>query len=173
MDDTRARRAGSPVLTAPDATITPGDIEQARARLRGAIRETPCAHSEPLSELTGTRCFVKLENLQMTGSFKERGAANLLMQLPPAERARGVVAASGAAPAPSTTVFSISSRRSTAFASSSSATVTISCTISRAIANACAPTSRTAMPSAIVAAAAARVRRPAATDFTIAGSFSD
>ncbi|HEY7648611.1 MAG TPA: threonine ammonia-lyase [Methylomirabilota bacterium] len=70
------------------------DIEAARARLQGAIYETPCAYSQTLSELTGTECFVKLENLQMTGSFKERGAANLLLQLEPAERARGVVAAS-------------------------------------------------------------------------------
>src|SRR5262245_13387970 len=69
-------------------------IEQARARLRPTLFETPCAYSETLSELTKARCFVKLENLQMTGSFKERGAANLLLQLDDAERARGVVAAS-------------------------------------------------------------------------------
>jgi len=70
------------------------DVEAARARLRGAVYETPCAYSQTLSELTGTRCHVKLENLQMTGSFKERGAANLLLQLPATERARGVIAAS-------------------------------------------------------------------------------
>jgi threonine dehydratase len=70
------------------------DIEAARERLRGAIYETPCPYSQTLSELTGTHCFVKLENLQMTGSFKERGAANLLLQLDATERARGVVAAS-------------------------------------------------------------------------------
>jgi threonine dehydratase len=69
-------------------------IEAARARLAGAIRETPCATSERLSELTGARCVLKLENLQMTGSFKERGAANLLLQLGAAERARGVITAS-------------------------------------------------------------------------------
>jgi threonine dehydratase len=69
-------------------------IEEARKRLRSTLFETPCAYSATLSELTSTRCFVKLENLQMTGSFKERGAANLLLQLDPAERARGVVAAS-------------------------------------------------------------------------------
>jgi threonine dehydratase len=70
------------------------DIEAAQARLRGAIYETPCPYSQTLSELTGAQCFVKLENLQMTGSFKERGAANLLLQLEAAERVRGVVAAS-------------------------------------------------------------------------------
>jgi threonine dehydratase len=70
------------------------EIERARDRIRGAVAETPCAYSETLSEKTGARCWVKLENLQMTGSFKERGAANLLLQLDAAERARGVVAAS-------------------------------------------------------------------------------
>jgi threonine dehydratase len=70
------------------------DIEAARERLRGSVYATPCAYSQTLSERTGTRCHVKLENLQMTGSFKERGAANVLLQLSALERARGVVAAS-------------------------------------------------------------------------------
>lgn len=70
------------------------DIEAARARLAGVVEETPCALSRTLSELTGTRCWVKLENLQMTGSFKERGAANLLLQLDDHDRRRGVIAAS-------------------------------------------------------------------------------
>ncbi|HEY3190750.1 MAG TPA: threonine ammonia-lyase [Solirubrobacteraceae bacterium] len=69
-------------------------IEAARARLAGAVGETACTFSPRLSELTRTRCFLKLENLQMTGSFKERGAANLLLQLDAAERARGVITAS-------------------------------------------------------------------------------
>jgi len=58
------------------------------------VAPTPCALSRTLSELTGARCWLKLENLQMTGSFKERGAANLLLQLEPEERRRGVIAAS-------------------------------------------------------------------------------
>ena len=74
--------------------VTLADIEAARQRLRGSIYETPCAYSQTFSELTGVRCYVKLENLQMTGSFKERGAANVLLQLTDGERARGVVAAS-------------------------------------------------------------------------------
>ena len=69
-------------------------VEAARRRLSDAIYRTPCPYSRTLSELTATRCHVKLENLQMTGSFKERGAANLLLQLDAAERRRGVVAAS-------------------------------------------------------------------------------
>ena len=74
--------------------IEAADIHAARGRLAGTIYETPCPYSETLSALTGARVFVKLENLQMTGSFKERGAANLLLQLSPDERRRGVVAAS-------------------------------------------------------------------------------
>ncbi len=70
------------------------DIQAARRALTGIVYASPCAFSERLSELTGARCFVKLENLQMTGSFKERGAANLLASLSPEERRRGVVAAS-------------------------------------------------------------------------------
>src|SRR5947208_3165102 len=70
------------------------DLDRAKKRLEGAIYESPCPYSQTLSELSGAQCFVKLENLQMTGSFKERGAVNVLLQLDPAERARGVVAAS-------------------------------------------------------------------------------
>jgi threonine dehydratase len=74
--------------------VTLADVEAARRRLTPAVYATPCAYSQALSELSGVRCHVKLENLQMTGSFKERGAANVLLQLGPGERARGVVAAS-------------------------------------------------------------------------------
>ena len=74
--------------------ITLDDVRAAQARLKGLVAATPCPYSETLSRLTGTRVFVKLENLQMTGSFKERGAANVLLLLSDAERRRGVVAAS-------------------------------------------------------------------------------
>src|SRR6266498_4330972 len=74
--------------------MTPEDVQAARDRLHATIYVSPCPYSETLSAITGARVFVKLENLQMTGSFKERGAANLLLQLSPAERRRGVVAAS-------------------------------------------------------------------------------
>lgn len=70
--------------------ISPADVEAARLRLRWAIHETPCPYSQTLSEITGTRCHVKLENLQMTGSFKERGAATFLSQLSAGEGRRGV-----------------------------------------------------------------------------------
>ena len=55
---------------------------------------TPCPESIPLSEITGTRIFCKLDNLQRTGSFKERGARNALLQQEPAQKKRGVIAAS-------------------------------------------------------------------------------
>ncbi|MBN2371153.1 MAG: threonine ammonia-lyase [Vicinamibacteria bacterium] len=74
--------------------ITPKDVVAARARIADAIYVSPCACSETLSRLTGSRVFCKLENLQMTGSFKERGALNKLLLLDPEERMRGVVAAS-------------------------------------------------------------------------------
>lgn len=66
----------------------------ARSRLNGAIINTQCAESAALSELTGARIFCKQEFLQRTGSFKERGARNALMQLPPEQVRRGVIAAS-------------------------------------------------------------------------------
>lgn len=70
------------------------DIQAARARLGRAIYRTPCPLSLTLSQLCGCHTYFKLENLQMTGSFKERGALNKLLQLSPPERAAGVVAAS-------------------------------------------------------------------------------
>jgi threonine dehydratase len=70
------------------------DVLAARERLRGQVYYSPCARSEMLSRLTGQEVFLKLENLQMTGSFKERGALNRLSLLTPEEAKRGVVAAS-------------------------------------------------------------------------------
>jgi threonine dehydratase len=55
---------------------------------------TPCPESIPLSEITGARIFCKLDNLQRTGSFKERGARNALLRLPKKQQQRGVIAAS-------------------------------------------------------------------------------
>ncbi|MBA2431710.1 MAG: threonine ammonia-lyase [Chthoniobacterales bacterium] len=70
------------------------DIEAARERIKGAVYYSPCQASIPLSELTGMEIFCKLDNLQRTGSFKERGARNALAQLPPDQQQRGVIAAS-------------------------------------------------------------------------------
>lgn len=74
--------------------ITLSDIQAARVRLGRAIYRTPCPLSHTLSRLCGCQTYFKLENLQMTGSFKERGALNKLLQISSAERKAGVVAAS-------------------------------------------------------------------------------
>ena len=70
------------------------DIEAARERIDGAVYYSPCRDSIPLSEITGMEIFCKLDNLQRTGSFKERGARNALAQLPSDQQKRGVIAAS-------------------------------------------------------------------------------
>jgi threonine dehydratase len=75
-------------------SITLNDILAARERIRGSVYYSPCSRSEMLSRLTGQQVFLKLENLQMTGSFKERGALNRIATLTPEQAARGVVAAS-------------------------------------------------------------------------------
>lgn len=74
--------------------ISLADVVAARERLRNAIYYSPCPHSQMLSSLTGQQVYLKLENLQMTGSFKERGALNRIAMLTPEQAARGVVAAS-------------------------------------------------------------------------------
>ena len=70
------------------------DIRAAARRLDGAIEKTPLVHSRTLSRLTGAEVFLKLENLQFTASFKERGALNKLLSLTADERRRGVIAMS-------------------------------------------------------------------------------
>ena len=81
-------------VSIPLSVITFADVEQARTRIAGSVYLSPCAYSETLSQRTRTKCWLKLENLQMTGSFKERGACNKLMSLSAEERARGVICAS-------------------------------------------------------------------------------
>ncbi|WP_298743292.1 threonine ammonia-lyase [uncultured Brevundimonas sp.] len=75
-------------------TVTFDDILAARDRIAGQVDRTPARHSRKLSRLTGAEVWVKFDNLHFTGSFKERGALNRLLQLTPDERRRGVVAAS-------------------------------------------------------------------------------
>jgi threonine dehydratase len=74
--------------------VTLTDIEDAQNILEGRVLRTPMLPAPKLSELTGAQVFVKYENLQVTNSFKERGALNKLASLPAAERARGVIAMS-------------------------------------------------------------------------------
>jgi len=81
-------------IDSPPAAPSLADIRAAAARLRGAIEATPFVHSRTLSQLTGADVWLKLENLQFTASFKERGALNKLLSLGEAERRRGVIAMS-------------------------------------------------------------------------------
>lgn len=76
------------------APVTFDQIMAARGRIRDGIVLTPCGESLALSEICGCTVFAKLEYLQATGSFKERGARNTMLQLTAEQRGRGVVAAS-------------------------------------------------------------------------------
>ncbi|MET0745892.1 MAG: pyridoxal-phosphate dependent enzyme, partial [Microvirga sp.] len=71
-----------------------GEIRRAAEVIRGQVLRTPLMTSPRLSQLTGADVFVKHENMQPTGSFKERGAVTKLQSLTADERARGVVAMS-------------------------------------------------------------------------------
>ena len=81
-------------LSSTSANISLLDIEQAQTRISASIYLSPCPHSQTLSDLTGQKIFLKLENLQMTGAFKERGALNKILTLNEDEKSRGVIAAS-------------------------------------------------------------------------------
>lgn len=72
-------------------TVTIDDVKAAAGRIDGAVERTPLTHSRTLSEITGTKVFLKFENLQYTGSFKGRGARNRLLDVAPGS---GVVAMS-------------------------------------------------------------------------------
>src|SRR5580698_11459266 len=74
--------------------ISMDDVRAAQERISDQLYATPCLHSRTLSQLTGAQLYIKFENLQFTGSFKERGALNRLLQLSEAERHRGVCAMS-------------------------------------------------------------------------------
>jgi threonine dehydratase len=74
--------------------VTLRTIQEASKRIRSSIFVSPFMRSETFSQLTGNSIFLKLENLQMTGSFKERGALNKILLLTDDERRRGVIAAS-------------------------------------------------------------------------------
>jgi threonine dehydratase len=78
----------------PDVTISLADIEAARRVIAGHVLRTPMLPAPKLSALTGARVHVKYENLQVTNSFKERGARTKLVSLTEAERKVGVIAMS-------------------------------------------------------------------------------
>jgi threonine dehydratase len=76
------------------ASLRPADVLAAAERLRPLVRRTPLVFNPALSAIAGGSVYLKLENEQKTGSFKLRGALNVLATLAPEVRARGVVASS-------------------------------------------------------------------------------
>src|SRR5437764_5081754 len=74
--------------------ITLTEIQEARERIGDAIYHSPAPYSLSLSRLCGAEIHCKLDHLQMTGSFKERGARNRLISLDEAQKKAGVIAAS-------------------------------------------------------------------------------
>ena len=75
-------------------SVTFPDIQAAAKRIAGQVIQSPCPLSIPLSEVTGLNVYCKLEYLQRTGSFKERGARNALLTLTAKQKKHGVIAAS-------------------------------------------------------------------------------
>jgi threonine dehydratase len=84
--------AASTAIRAPMVTLS--QIQAALGRVRQSIHVSPCTRSETFSELTGNSIYLKLENRQRTGAYKERGAMNKLLSLTAEERSQGVIAAS-------------------------------------------------------------------------------
>lgn len=93
------RTEGSPIslnaeLKMPKSDVTLDAIREARSRIGSAIYLSPCPPSPTISESSGLPVYLKLENLQRTGSFKERGALNKILTLSDHDKKRGVIAAS-------------------------------------------------------------------------------
>ena len=87
---TTASATPESVPAAPPVTLA--DVQAAAKRIAGAVVRTPCHHSPALSRLCGCDVYAKLDYLQATGSFKERGARNKLLTLDEEARGRGVIA---------------------------------------------------------------------------------
>ncbi|MBN8913681.1 MAG: threonine ammonia-lyase [Rhizobiales bacterium] len=80
--------------TVSDTAVTFDDVKRAAEVIAGAVVRTPCDRSMTLGHDLGAEIWLKFENLQFTGAYKERGALNRLSALTPAERKRGVIAMS-------------------------------------------------------------------------------
>jgi threonine dehydratase len=83
-----------PNTSVASQAVTVADVEEAARRIRGKVRETPLLSAGELSRRVGARVLLKAENLQLTGSFKARGATNMIRQLSDEALGCGVVAAS-------------------------------------------------------------------------------
>jgi threonine dehydratase len=80
-------------MSAP-LSVTLNDIKKARERIREHVNLSPCNPSPRLSERLGCKVFLKMENLQRTGAYKDRGAMNAVLSLDDAHKKAGVIAAS-------------------------------------------------------------------------------
>lgn len=78
----------------PKASLNFSEIVSAKERLQGVIKETPVFYSQTFSEESGNEVYIKPENLQTTGSFKIRGAYNMISKLTDEEKQKGIIAAS-------------------------------------------------------------------------------
>src|SRR2546423_1621206 len=85
---TKPARAAMPAVSL-------AEVRTAMDRIRDSIYMSPCARSEYFSQLTGSSVYLKLDNLQRTGAFKERGPFNNLWALTTEERSRGGIPAPG------------------------------------------------------------------------------
>src|SRR5215210_1956271 len=81
-------------MTQATQAPTIDDIRAAAKRIEGALIHTPTLMSRTISDIVGAEVWLKFENLQFTGAYKERGALNKLLHLTDEERSRGVIAAS-------------------------------------------------------------------------------
>ena len=81
-------------ISASNAIVSLATVRQARERIRSFIYKSPCRHSVELSRMAGQETTLKLDNVQRTGAFKERGALNKVLTLNDDEKRRGVVTAS-------------------------------------------------------------------------------
>ncbi len=81
-------------LQVAQEAVSLAGIERARARIRDFVFLSPCLRSAELTRITGQEIYLKLDNLQRTGAFKERGALNKILTLSDEEKRRGVIAAS-------------------------------------------------------------------------------
>src|SRR5437764_13012907 len=88
------QHAGSGARPMTDLPVSIADIRTAEAAIAGTLTRTPLVRASELSDLSGCEAYLKLETLQTTGSFKERGALHKLLTLGKAERKAGVVAMS-------------------------------------------------------------------------------
>lgn len=81
-------------LTMKSQSVSLDEIKRAEQRIRNDIYLSPCQRSADISALTEQQVYLKLDNLQRTGAFKERGALNKILTLTDEEKRRGVIAAS-------------------------------------------------------------------------------